>query len=140
MPNYQATYVPMTTDTAVVHSQVLLKYAYGITLVLIGLDKLLQTNFIVLWTSYVSPLAQSVLPFTPEMIVIGLGFAEVVVGVALLTRWTRIAAYIVIAVLAVIIVNLLNLGLYDIAARDLLIALGALALAWLTKARERSYI
>lgn len=129
----------MTKETALLRSQYVLQYAYGITLVLIGLDKVFQTNLLAEWISYVSPLAQAVLPFEPLTIVVTLGVAEIIVGILLFTKLVRFAAYVVILVLAVIIVNLLNLGLYDIAARDFLIALGALMLTWITSARENAY-
>jgi uncharacterized membrane protein len=127
-----------TKELALIRSQQLLKYVYGITLVLIGLDKVLQTNLLVAWTQYVSPLAERIIPLAPPTIVLMLGAAEIIVGIALLTAWTRIASYGVILVLAVIIINLLTLGLFDIAARDVLIACGALTLAWMTEARERA--
>lgn len=110
----------------------MLSYAYGAVLVIIGLDKVAQTHVIVEWTTYVSPLAQSVIPLDPATFVMVLGAAEIVVGILFFTQWVRVAAYIAIAVIALIIINLLNLGMYDIAARDALIALGAYAVVLLT--------
>jgi uncharacterized membrane protein YphA (DoxX/SURF4 family) len=111
----------------------ILTYAYGATLLLIGLDKVFQTNLIVDWQKYVGPLAQSMLPVDILTFTMILGIAEIVLGaVFLFTRFTRIAAYIMIAVLALIVVNLLSMGLYDIAARDVLIALGAFVLVLLS--------
>lgn len=109
----------------------MLAYAYGAVLILIGLDKAFGTNIITDWVKYVSPLAQSVLPVPPATIVLVLGIAEIIVGIIFFTRWVRIAAFISILVLIVIIINLFSLGLYDIAARDALIALGAFAAAQL---------
>ena len=118
--------------------RMLLSYAYGAVLVIIGLDKVFQTHIIVQWTKYVSPLAHTVIPIDPNMFVTILGVAEIVVGILFFTRWVRLAAYIAIAVLALIIVNLFDLGMYDIAARDALIALGAYALAVLAAAQGYS--
>ena len=114
-------------DTQISSVWKMLSYAYGAVLILIGLDKVLQSNLITDWIQYVSPLAQSVIPMDPLTIVITLGIAEVLVGALFFTRWVRVAAAVSIAVLLLIIVNLLDLGLYDIAARDALIALGAYA-------------
>lgn len=125
----------MTKEKALVWSQNLLTYAYSVTLILIGLDKAFQSNVLVEWSKYVGPLALSTIPLSPLLIAQVLGIAEILVGIALLTAWTRPAAYVVVGVLVLIIVNLLSLGLYDIAARDLLIAFGALSLAWMTEAR-----
>ena len=125
-------------SSLVLRSQQLLKYAYGITLTLIGFDKVLRTNVIANWEGYVSDFALSVLPVGATTIVLALGIAEIVVGLLMITVATRLAAILAIATLAVIIVNLLSMGLYDIAARDALIALGALVLIWLTDALPRS--
>jgi hypothetical protein len=126
----------MDAQTAIARSAMLLKWAYGFVLILIGLDKALQTDLIVSWPKYISPLAHTVFPVSDVVFTVVLGIAEIVVGVLLIFFWTRIGAYIVIAVLALIVVNLLDLGMYDIAARDVLIALGALVLSWLTEAQE----
>lgn len=111
-----------------------LTYAYGAVLILIGLDKLFQTDIIANWAGYVGPLAQSIIPLTPSTFVMVLGAAEIVVGILFFTRYVRLACYIAIAVLALIIVDLLNLGLFDIAARDALIALGAFCAAMIAGA------
>ncbi|MBX4216241.1 hypothetical protein KW797_04835 [Candidatus Parcubacteria bacterium] len=126
----------MQTQMAIDRSVMLLKWAFGLTLILIGLDKVLGTNIIVEWAKYVGPLAQAVLPIAPATLVLVLGAAEIVVGIMMLTRWTQIAAYISIAVLALIVVNLFSLGMYDIAARDVLLALSLLVLTWLIGARR----
>jgi hypothetical protein len=127
----------MNDQQTIARSQALLKYAYGLTLILIGADKVLQTNAIADWEGYVSPFVLSVLPVGALTIVAVLGIAEIAVGLLMLLKWTRIAAILAIIALAAIIVNLLSMGLIDIAARDALIALGALVLFWLTDALER---
>ena len=60
-------------------------------------------------------------------------------GVIVLSRWTRIGSYIVMAWLVAIAANLLTTGMfYDLAVRDLEIAVGAFALSQLTVVREES--
>ncbi len=130
----------MTTLAAVERSYTTLKYGYGITLVLIGLDKLLRTNLIADWDGYVSGLALAVLPLSAGVIVAILGLAEIAVGGMILGRLVRQGALLAIATLIIIIANLFSLGLYDIAARDALIALGLLVLIWLTDARRASVL
>ena len=62
---------------------------------------------------------------------------EVVAGVIVLSRWTRIGSYIVMFWLIAIAVNLLTTGMfYDLAVRDVEIAVGAFALSQLTTVRE----
>ena len=65
------------------------------------------------------------------------GVIEMVVGLAVLTRWTRIGAYLAMIWLIAIAINLASGGLfYDLAVRDVEIAIGAFALARLTELRE----
>lgn len=124
----------MTMLDYVLRSQRALKYSISLVLLLIGLDKVFRTDLIHDWEAYVSPLAQSVLPVSPSLIVLTLGIAEVLVAVLMATKWTKLAAYISAVVLALTTVDLLSLGLYDIAARDALLIVGVLVLAWLTDA------
>jgi hypothetical protein len=54
-----------------------------------------------------------------------------------LSKWTRLGAYVVAAWLALIVVQLATTGrFYDLAVRDLVMALAAFALARLTEWRE----
>jgi len=65
------------------------------------------------------------------------GVIEMIVGIAILTRWTRLGAYIVAAWLVGIALNLITMGaFFDVAVRDLLIAVAAFSLARLTEVRE----
>jgi hypothetical protein len=132
----------MNEHAALQRSRMLLKYAFGATLLLIGLDKVFGLNLIAGWEGYVSELALSVLPVTAGTVVLGLGIIEIVVGILMITQWTRLAAVLSIGALALIVVNLLSLGLYDIAARDVLLALALLVLVWLTDAvpQERKWL
>lgn len=63
------------------------------------------------------------------------------VGVAILTRWTRLGAYVAMAWLAAIALNLVAMGsFFDVAARDLEMAIAAYALARLTEAQAAGAI
>jgi hypothetical protein len=65
------------------------------------------------------------------------GVVEIVVGVIVLSRWTKTGSYLVMLWLVAIAVNLVTTGMfYDLAVRDLEIAVGAFALAQLTVVRE----
>ena len=60
-----------------------------------------------------------------------------IVGLAILTFWTRVGAYVAAVWLVAIAGNLLTTGnFYDLAVRDVEIAIGAFALARMTEARE----
>ena len=60
-----------------------------------------------------------------------------VVGLAILTRWTRLGSYVPSAWLLVIVISLVSAGMFlDVAVRDLEMALAANVLARLTEVRS----
>jgi len=64
------------------------------------------------------------------------GMVEVAVGVAILTRWTRVCAYLACAWLVGIAANLVLADMYDVAVRDVAMAVGAFTLARLEEVRQ----
>ena len=115
----------------------LMRFAYGAVLVLAGLDKILGTNLIVYWPKYISPFVASLLPVSTTVFLIAMGVVEIAVAVMLVTKWPRIGGYLSVAWLVLIAVNLVMLGYIDLAVRDVLLAVGAGALAELTVAVEQ---
>ncbi len=114
-----------------------LRVAYGVVPIVAGLDKV--TNLLTDWRAYLSPIAQRVLPFSGTTFMYLVGIVEVVVGILVLTKWTRYAAYVASAWLVCIALNLLTTGKYfDIAARDVVMAVGAFTLAKLTEVKEHA--
>jgi hypothetical protein len=101
--------------------------------VLAGLDKF--TNLLTYWPNYLSPAFARLLPMTPSAFMQSIGIVEIFVGILVLSRATRIGAYIAMAWLACIAINLASMGLYDIAVRDLGLAVGAFVLARLDEVR-----
>jgi hypothetical protein len=87
---------------------------------------------------YLSPLATKTVPVSAATFLHIVGVVEIVAGLIVLSRWTKIGSYIVMCWLLAIAVNLLTTGMfYDLAMRDVEIAIGAFVLAQLTAARER---
>jgi uncharacterized membrane protein YphA (DoxX/SURF4 family) len=114
-------------------SWLLLKYVFGLVPIVAGLDKF--TNILVDWTQYASPWLR-VLPISAHHLMMVAGVIEIIAGILVLTKHTRIGAYVVSAWLAAIAVNLITTGQYfDVAVRDLVMACGAFVLAKLTEAR-----
>lgn len=109
---------------------------YGLVPLLAGLDKFF--NILADWPAYVSPLAAGLLPVSPQELMYGVGLIEMAVGVMILTRWTRLGAWIATAWLALIGVNLVTMGILDVAVRDFAMAVGAYSLARLAEARQAS--
>lgn len=96
-----------------------------------GLDKI--TNLLVDWRQYLNPYATELLPLSATSFMYVVGAIEIVAGVLVLSRFTRVGAFIVSAWLTAIAVNLVTVGYYDIAVRDVALAVGAVALARLTE-------
>jgi uncharacterized membrane protein YphA (DoxX/SURF4 family) len=115
-----------------------LRLGLGLGPFLAGLDKFF--NILTDWTHYLNPLALKLVPLSPATFMRTVGVIEMVVGLAILTRWTRLGAYIAAAWLVAIALNLATMGtFYDVAVRDVEIALAAFVLAKLTEVRfERS--
>jgi hypothetical protein len=100
---------------------------------LAGLDKFF--NLLANWPGYLSPLAASVLPMSVSSFMHVIGIIEMAVGVLILTGYTRLGGYVASAWLVGIAVNLIATGRYfDIAVRDVAMAIAAFTLARLTEA------
>jgi uncharacterized membrane protein YphA (DoxX/SURF4 family) len=118
-------------------SYLALKIAYGVVPFVAGLDKF--TNLLTHWDQYLSPMATRMLPLGPSAFMHLVGIVEMVVGLAVLTKWTRVGAYVASAWLALIALNLIASGHYlDVAARDAVMAVGAYALARLDEVRHHA--
>lgn len=115
-----------------------MQVTYGLLPIIAGLDKF--TDILVDWENYLSPLILKVLPMSPHSFMIIGGIIEIIVGILVFTRYKKIAAYIISIWLLLITINLITGGYYDIALRDIVIAIGAFAFAELTKLREEPKI
>ena len=112
-----------------------LRIGLGLGPFLAGLDKFF--NLLANWEMYLSPLALKVVPVSAGTFMRGVGIVEMIVGLAVLTRWTRVGAYLVMIWLLAIAVNLVSTGMFfDLAVRDIEIAIAAFTLARLTEVRE----
>lgn len=109
----------------------ILKLTYGIVAIVAGLDKFF--NVITRWDKYVSPLIQNFLPISLTHFMYLVGVVEIIVGIIILSKYTRIGAYLIMAWLLIIVLNLLSMHtFYDICVRDVVMAIGAYSLAQLT--------
>ena len=112
-----------------------LRLGLGILPIAAGIDK--YFNKLTDWSMYLSPLATKVVPVSPTTFMHVVGIVEVIAGIVVLSRWTKIGSYIVMAWLLAIAVNLLTTGMfYDLVVRDVELAIGAFALAQLTTVRQ----
>ncbi len=111
-----------------------LRIGLGVGPFLAGLDK--YFNLLTNWTGYISPLALKILPFSGQTFMHIVGVIEMIVGLAILTKWTRPGAYVASAWLVLIAINLASTGMFfDVAVRDVEMALAAFVLARMTEVR-----
>jgi hypothetical protein len=102
--------------------------------VVAGLDKF--THFLTNWDQYLAPAIARLSPIGGHGFMLVVGVVEIIAGLLVALR-PKIGGLVVAAWLFGIIINLLLAGgYYDIALRDLGLALGAFALSRLSAARE----
>ncbi len=112
----------------------LLRYTFGVGIIVAGIDKFESFHFIIHWEQYVSGPVLQMLMMDASKIVFIAGIAEVVVGGLIIFK-TRLGAMIAIGWMIAIIINLLFMGMYyDIIFRDALLAVSLTALWLLTDA------
>jgi uncharacterized membrane protein YphA (DoxX/SURF4 family) len=113
----------------------ILKIALGAVPFLAGLDKFF--NLLTNWTDYLNPRALELVPVSAEVFMWGVGIIEMIIGLLILTRWTKLGAYLAACWLVAIAVNLVAMEkFYDLAVRNVLTAAAAFALARLTAVRQ----
>ncbi len=114
-----------------------LRMVFGLTAFLAGLDKFL--NLLTQWEKYVSPLVLNIVPLSGGALMRVAGVIEMIAGIALLAGMTRLGGYVVAGWLTAIALSLVTGGQYfDVAVRDLVMALGAFTLARITEIREEN--
>lgn len=112
-----------------------LRIGFGLGPIAAGTDKFF--NLLTQWPMYLSPLVPRITHLRPETFMHIVGIVEICAGILVLSRYTRIAAYVVMFWLLGIAANLLSTGLFlDVAVRDIEISLGVFALAKLTEVRQ----
>ena len=125
----------MQSNPRLNHAWWTLRVGLGLCAIFAGLDKFF--NLLTNWEMYLNPLVPRVLHISGPAFMHLAGVVEIVVGIAMFTRYTRYAAYVVGAWLLAISANLLTQGQFlDIAVRDIEMSLGAFALAKLTEVRQ----
>jgi hypothetical protein len=87
-----------------------LRIGLGAAAFLAGLDK--YFNLLADRTKYLSPIATQLIPVSSATFMHAIGLVEMVVGLSILTRWTRIGSYIAMVWLVCIALNLLSTGRY----------------------------
>ncbi len=112
-----------------------LRVGLGLGAFLAGLDKFF--NILTDWGMYLSPLAERLLPVSGPVFMRVVGVIEMAVGLLILAGFARFGGYVLMGWLVGIAINLVSTGMFfDLAMRDVEIALAAYALARLTEVRQ----
>lgn len=107
------------------------RIGFGAIFVVSGADKFL--NLLTYWPMYVSESFARMLPVSAETFMRGVGVIEILLGLAMLIKpTTRLGADLTSLWMLGVAVNLTTAGLYDLATRDIAIALGTFGLARLS--------
>ena len=110
-----------------------LRVALGAAAFLAGLDKFF--NLLADWPGYLSPLAAHLLPISASSFMHIIGVVEMVVGAVILAGYTQLGGYVAAIWLLCIAVQLVTTGKhFDVAVRDVAMAIAAFTLARLTEA------
>ena len=109
----------------------ILRVGFTVAPIIAGLDKFF--NLLVNWEQYLPPFVNKLVGGHGHGLMLAVGVVEIVAGVGVALK-PKVFAYVVAAWLALIIANLLLIpGYFDVALRDLGLALAALALARLSR-------
>ena len=111
---------------------------YGLVPIIAGADKF--TNLLTDWSKYLPGFMTNVVPVSPHTFMMGVGVIEIVAGLAVLTVLPRLGAYVVALWLVLIAGAVTIAGFYDIAVRDLAMALGAYTLGSVAALRGEAII
>jgi hypothetical protein len=110
--------------------QGILKITYSVVPIVAGLDKF--TNLLTNWPAYLGGSVKSILPIDALLFMKVAGVIEIIAGIIVWLN-PKIGGYIVMAWLTCIALQLIiTTPYYDVAVRDLVMAVGAFTLAQLS--------
>ena len=108
-----------------------LRITFSVVPIVAGLDKFI--DLLVNWDMYLNPQLASMLPFSAHVFMQIVGIIEIIAGILVFVK-PLIGAWVVMAWLICIALTLIAGGNYlDVAVRDLVMAIGALSLARLSR-------
>lgn len=112
----------------------ILHWTYGLVPIIAGADKFM--HLLTDWNKYLAPVVTDIIPMSPNTFMSIVGVIEIVAGILVLVK-PKIGSLIVALWLVGIAINLLLTGQYfDIAVRDLVMAVGAFCLYTLVNGKR----
>ncbi len=114
-----------------------LRIGLGLGAFLAGLDKFF--NILANWEMYLTPIATNLIPVSSTTFMRGVGVIEMIAGAVVLAGFTRLGGYVIAGWLIAVAASLVTTGMfYDLAVRDVEIAIAAFTLARLSEVREHA--
>lgn len=124
----------MQNEKTVDHVFTTLKLTFGLVPIVAGLDKF--TNLLTDWTQYLHPVVERMMPISGGTFMHIVGLIEIAAGALVLSKHTRLGAYVVAGWLVAIALSLVGSGTHlDVAVRDIVMGIAAVSLAKLAEAR-----
>jgi hypothetical protein len=114
----------------------LLKWTYGLVPIVAGADKF--AHVLTDWNKYLAPAVTDIIPLQPSTFMAIVGVIEIIAGIIVLAK-PKVGSLIVGFWLIGIAINLLLTGQYydyDIAVRDIVMAIGAFSLYLLLSGKK----
>jgi uncharacterized membrane protein YphA (DoxX/SURF4 family) len=109
----------------------ILRITFGVVPIVAGADKF--TDLLTNWDMYLNPTIASMLPFSAHVFMQIVGGIEIVAGLIVLVK-PSVGGWIVMVWLICIALQLIAMGkYYDVAVRDLVMSIGAMSLARLSR-------
>ena len=124
--NYEKAHAHSAATTSTEKAISILKWTYGLVPIVAGADKFL--HLLTDWNQYLAPQIADILPMSVNSFMSIVGIIEIVAGLLVMFR-PKIGSLVVALWLIGIAFNLLLTGQYfDIAVRDMVMAIGAFCL------------
>ena len=111
--------------------QGILKITYGVVPIVAGLDKF--TNLLTDWSAYLRPAMKAMLPVDALLFMKIVGIIEIIAGIIVLVRPLTGAWIVMIWLICIALQLILGGNYFDVAVRDLVMAVGAFALVQLSR-------
>jgi hypothetical protein len=117
-------------DSRIVTARGALRIGIGLMATFAGIDKFF--NLLADWPGYVAPVAAHLLPVSAQTFMYAVGLIEFAVGVTILFVRPSLGALVASVWLLLVAGNLALGGHFDIAVRDVILAVAAFSLAQLS--------
>jgi hypothetical protein len=117
-------------DSRIITARGALRLGIGLMATFAGVDKFF--NLLTYWPGYVAPFAAHLLPVSAQAFMYAVGMIEFAVGMTILFVRPSLGAFVGSAWLLLVAGNLVLSGHFDVAVRDIVLAVAAFALGELS--------